>query len=217
VLGTLTWVALAPPSVSYGERIEVHADRPEATDNWLLEGTVVFSALQVSAGDLPADRLLDGTAISYGDPWVRTTPSPGQTRVRLDGARNGVDVHFFPGRGQRWDLTVADDLPLQLDLDLAFDRGELDLSRVEVTRIDLHGAFNDLRLRLGAPARDVRVNVEGAFNALTLVVPDEVPVRTDTDGFLNLIGRRRDRPAGGAAGYRLRVEGAFSRTRVRSR
>ena len=60
------------------------------------------------------------------------------------------------------------------------------------------------------------MNIEGAFNELTLVVPADVPVRTNTDGLLNLIDRRRETPSTGGPSYRLRVEGAFSRTIVRS-
>jgi hypothetical protein len=215
VLGTLAAVALGTPPEPSGERLPLQADRPEATERWLLGGTVTFATLEVNAGDLPEQQLLEGTVISRQEPSVRTSQSNGQARVRLEGARH-QHVILLPKRNERWELTVADDLPLELDLELAFDHGEIDLSGIDVTSVDLHGAFNSLRLRLGPPTREVRVNVEGAFNALTLVVPAEVPVRTNTDGFLNMIDRRHDPPALGGAGYRLRVDGAFSRTTVRS-
>lgn len=215
MLGTLTLVALGAPRGPSGDRIGIHAERGAATERWLLGGTVVFSAVDLQAGSLPEDRLLAGTVVSRGDPSVRTTQSGAETRVRLRGAKRGPVV-LVPGPDERWELTLADDLPLELDLELAFDRGEFDLSQIDVTGIDLQGAFNDLRLHLGTPSSNVRVNVEGAFNALTLVVPEDVPVYPNTDGFLNLVDRRRDRPPTGGPGYRLRVQGAFSRTVVRS-
>ena len=74
---------------------------------------------------------------------------------------------------------------MALRLATAFAEGEVNLEAVEVTRLDLDGAFNDLTLRLGAPRTDTPVDLEGAFNQLELVVPENTPVRVSTDGFIN--------------------------------
>ncbi len=215
VLGTLAYVATNTARAPVGDRFDVHADRPAATDRWTLTGGVHLAAIQLKAGPVAGDRLLDATVISQGNPWVRTTNVDGETRVRIEGERHGP-VIIIPSRDESWDLTVATDLPFALDLNLAFTRGEIDLSSVPVTRIDLQGAFNDLTLRLGVPASDVRIDVQGAFNGLTIVVPPTVPMRTSTDGFVNSVDGRRDAARLSGPGYRLRLEGAFSRTSVRS-
>jgi hypothetical protein len=113
-------------------------------------------------------------------------------------------------------VDVADDLPMALRLETAFARGELDLETIEVMRVDLDGAFNDLTLRLGAPRTDTRVNLEGAFNHLELVVPEDTPVRVSTDGFINLVDRRSNARKLSGSAYRLRSDGAFNWVVIRS-
>ena len=89
---------------------------------------------------------------------------------------------------------MTDDLPMTLRVASAFLEGELALGTIEVTRVDL----------------------EGAFNHLELVVPEDTPVRVTTDGFINLVDRRPGgHPPGGPA-YRVHSEGAFNRVVIRS-
>ena len=73
-----------------------------------------------------------------------------------------------------------------------------------------------LTLRLGVPSTDTRLYLEGAFNNLELVIPEDSPVRISTDGFLNVVDRRdgTDTPTGPA--YRLLADGAFNRVVIRS-
>lgn len=85
-----------------------------------------------------------------------------------------------------------------------------------MTRVDEEGAFNDRTLRLGEPRTDTRVNLEGAFNRLELVVPEDTPVRVSTDGFINLVDRRPDRDRLSGPAYRVRSNGAFNRVITRS-
>ena len=111
---------------------------------------------------------------------------------------------------------MANDLPMSLHLETAFAGGELNLETIEITRVDLDGAFNDLTLRLGAPRTDTRVSLEGAFNRLELVVPEGTPVRVSTDGFINLVDRRSNAGKLSGPAYRLRSDGAFNRVVIRS-
>ena len=112
---------------------------------------------------------------------------------------------------------MADDLPMTLRLATAFTKGELDLEAIEVTRVDLDGAFNDFVLRLGATRTDTVVSLEGAFNRLELVVPEDTPVRVSTDGFINLVDRRSNGRSRSGPSYQLRADGAFNQLVVRSR
>ena len=111
---------------------------------------------------------------------------------------------------------MTDDLPMTLRLQTVFTKGELALDAVEVTRVELEGAFNDLTLRLGAPRTDTRIELEGAFNDLELVIPEDTPVRVTTDGFINLVDRRATDRALSGPTYRLRSDGAFNRIIIRS-
>jgi hypothetical protein len=61
----------------------------------------------------------------------------------------------------------------------------------------------------------VRLDWEGAFNHLEVVVPDDVPVSVSSDGFLNLVDGRDRRDRSGP-GYHLSIDGAFNRIVVRA-
>ena len=130
------------------------------------------------------------------------------------------------GRQARCELGVAAALPVTLDLDLAFTSTRLDLPASPVTRLSIDGAFNETTLRLGAPAGEVPLDFEGAFNQVEIEVPLGTPVRTTTGGLLNLVDREGDRGVAAgrqgdgkdaAPGYRLSLDGAFNRVVVRSR
>ena len=85
-----------------------------------------------------------------------------------------------------------------------------------MTRVDEEGAFNDLTLRLGTPRTDTRVTLDGAFNRLEMVVPEDTPVRVSTNGVNNLVDRRPNRGELSGPAYRLRSDGAFNRVVIRS-
>ena len=95
-------------------------------------------------------------------------------------------------------------------------RSEIDLEKVALSRFDVDGAFNDMTLRLGAPADDVRLSFDGAFNHIEIEVPATTPVRVQTDGFLNLVDGRSGAGRLEGPGYRLRLEGVFNRVEIRS-
>jgi hypothetical protein len=161
--------------------------------------------------------LLQGRTAPSNRGSVRVSDRGDSSRVYLRGGRwRSGSVHILPGRRHRWDVNVADDLPMALQLEASFAEGELDLESIEVTRVDLDGAFNDLTFRLGAPKTDTRVDLEGAFNHLELVVPADTPVRVTTDGFINLVDRRSNARKLSGPGYRLRSDGAFNRVVIRS-
>ena len=82
--------------------------------------------------------------------------------------------------------------------------------------MDHEGAFNDFTLHLGEPRADTRVNLEGAFNRLELVIPADMPVRVSRDGFINVVDRRPNGRALNGPAYRVHSEGAFNRVVIRS-
>jgi len=217
VLGTLTLVATTDhsPRLPEGEWQSVEAERPSDAESWVLDAQLALSRVQVRTAELAEDRLVTGRRKGERSWSVRVSERDGSARVRLRG-----DAHRGPfgwGQGVReiWELDLARDLPLRGNVEGAFLEGELDLSGVAVTRLDVDGAFNDLELRLGAPSDDVRVELEGAFNDYELVVPSAVPVRVDANGPLNVVDRR-DAARSGAPGYRVRIDGAFNSLSLRA-
>ena len=217
LVGTLSYVAWGAADTVRTDWETVQAARDPRIETWSLEAELALSDLDLRAGSPARGVLLQG----------RTSPSDlGRVRVSHRGDSSGVHlrgghwgsggVHILNGKRHLWDVEMSDDLPMSLRVASAFLEGELSLGTIEVTRVDLEGAFNDITLRLGAPRTDIRLDLEGAFNHLELLVPEDTPVRVTTDGFINLVDRRPGgQPAGGPA-YRVHSEGAFNRVVIRS-
>ncbi len=217
LMGTLSYVAWGAADPAGAAWEPVQASRDPSIADWSLETRLALSNLHLRAGAPARGMLLQGRTSPADHGRVRVSDRGDSAQVYLEGGywRSG-NVHIVNGRRHRWDVELTDDLPLTLRLASSFVAGDLALETIDVTRLDLDGAFNDITVRLGRPSTETRVDLEGAFNHLELVVPEDTPVRVTTDGFINLVDRRSGvRPSGGPA-YRVHSEGAFNRVVVRS-
>lgn len=214
ILSTLAFVAATDVTAS-GETSPVRAARPEGVTRWSLEGGLAFAGAEVGVGALPEHSLLEGEFTGGTARELRVRTAGDVARIRFPGRSVRVFVPLGWRLKERWDLRLADDLPIRLDLDLAFTDTDLNLAGARIERADFDGAFNRTTLRLGAPEEEVRLVWEGAFNSVTIVVPDDTPVRVSTDGFLSVV-RGRSGHAREGPGYRVVMDGAFNRLRVRS-
>jgi hypothetical protein len=217
IMGTLTFVAVrGPEPLSTDWKTLQAAEDPQA-ETWSLEARIALADLDVRTGPVAPGMLLEGRTAPSNRGSVRISARGDSSRVSLRDDRWGSNnLRFLPGMRHLWEVDVADDRPMALHLDTAFVEGAMNLETIEVTRVDLDGAFNDLTLRLGAPRSDTRVDLEGAFNRLELVVPEHTPVRVSTDGFINLVDHRSGTRTTSGPAYRLRSEGAFNRIVIRS-
>ncbi len=217
IMSTLGYVAWRGPEPQSTDWTPVQAVRDPQVETWTLEARVALAELHLRAGSVAPGVLLQGRTTPSTAGSVRVSDRGDSSRVSLGSRRwRSGGVHLLPGTRQVWDMDVADTLPMALRLSTAFAEGELDLQSTEVTRVDQEGAFNDLTLRLGEPRTDTPVNLEGAFNHLELVVPENTPVRVSRDGFINLVDRRPNSGTLNGPAYRLRSNGAFNRVVIRS-
>ena len=216
IMATLSFVAWRGPEPPPADWQTVEAVRDPHVETWSLDARMALADLDLRAGSVAPGMLLQGRMAPSNRGSVRLVGRGDSARVSLRDDHWGSGPRFLPGTRHRWDVDVADDRPMTLHLDTAFVEGELDLATIEVTRVDLDGAFNDLTLRLGAPHTDTRVDLEGAFDRLELVVPENTPVRVSTDGFVNLVDHRSSARTPSGPAYRLRSEGAFNRVVIRS-
>jgi len=217
------------PAESAGEWLPIRAERPGDVAAWTLEGRLALASVDLTSRRLPRGVLLEGRTAEIGRGSVRVSEGGGPGIVRVTNTWNDRTLIVLPGaRRARCELGVTTAVPVTLDLDLALTTTRLDASFSPPARVALAGALNDVRLRLGAPPADVRLDLEGAFNRVVLEVPAATPVRASHEGFLNVVddrhaGRERaprdgsaDRGPSGAPGYRLSLRGAFNRVVVRS-
>ena len=216
ILATMAFVAVRGPEVRHagGRHLTLRAERPQDLRHWTLEGHVAYGALDLRVEDAPGETLLTGEAVTrrVSRP-VRVYAGTDSARVRFGAFDRRRFIAIGPPfvRWSRWELAIAPDLPVDVDLQLALADGRLDFSGVEVASLEVQGAFNDIDLWLGAPDKNVRLDLEGAFNRFKLIVPSSVPVRLQTDGFLNFADGSR---GGKGPGYRVQLDGAFNRLEV---
>lgn len=224
VLGTLTYVAWRGPVAWTEDWAPLRAERPAGAARWTFKGNLALAEIDLSAAPLSRGLLVDGRTAPGGVAEIRVRTGlrvrPGEraapARVRLRSSGHDWPGSVFHSRPRHYDLKLARDLPLDLDLGLAFARGRFDLAPAPVSGFDLDGAFNDLTLRLGPPKAEVRLDLRGAFNQVRVEVPGSTPVRASTSGLLNFV---EGRPGAGSVegpGYRLNLDGAFNRVVVRS-
>ena len=217
IMAALTYLALRGAEPSSTDWQTVQAARDPQAASWSLQASLALSNFNLRTGPLPSGILLQGRIAPADHGSVRVSDRGSSPRVYLRSDRWEIGhLYFRPDRRDHWEVEVADDLPMALRLSTAFAEGELDLQALEVTRVDLDGAFNDFTLRLGTPPTDIVVSLEGAFNRVKLLVPEDTPVRVSTDGFINLVDRRSNTRSLSGPAYQLRADGAFNQIVVRS-
>lgn len=216
VLGTLAWVAVSHPAWGGGEWVSVAAEAPEETSRWSFRAKMAMVHLDLSSHALPPGQLVEGKVSPSSERNIEVHRSRTSARVDMSSWRPRR-LHFLPpGDRRTWVLAVTDALPVEMDLDGAFSEGDADLSGLRLTRLEMQGAFQDFRLRLGHPEGEVRLYVEGAFNEIRILVPPDTPVSVSSEGVVNMVHGRDRPPSGSGPGYRLRVEGVFNRVDVRT-
>jgi hypothetical protein len=216
ILGTMTWVAVSGPAHLRwsGRSLAVRAERPEGVERWTLQGSVVYGSLDMVGRVLDPSVLVEGTArYSRQRPEVRTTTGRGAAKVRFR-PQSRRHVFGLASPWMSWELDVAEDLPVAMDLEAVLSDVRLDLPDVPLSTLEADGAFNRVEAVLGEPSREVFINVKGAFSRYSFAVPAQVPVRVDSDGAFNYVTGER---GGRLPGYRVRLDGAFNRVSVSSR
>jgi hypothetical protein len=218
VLGSLGWLASGRrPEGPIGPWEAESLSRPEGTRTVDFEAALVGARLRLAfATDLPADRLVDGRSIANRErARLESRNDHGVARIRIDsGKRHGIV--FLPRPRERWDVRLPADLPARIEIKGAGVGGDLDLTASAFEGVQANGVFIGLDARLPAPRRNTKIQINGVFNSLALVVPEGTPVRVHGPGLpFNAVDRG---VAGieGRPGYDVSVQGIFSAVEVRT-
>lgn len=104
-----------------------------------------------------------------------------QVRSRTDrGPFGWLDFVGGPGNtGGTWDLAVLENVPVDLEVDSGVGNVDLDLSRVDLSRLELEGGVGATYLAL--PATTYDASISGGIGAVRLTVPQAAAVRIDVD------------------------------------
>ena len=131
-------------------------------------------------------QLIEGTVtVREGGEFRDTlTTSGGVADYRL--SSGGMGAVRWGGNGDQdwpWDLRIARDVPIDLDLSIAAGTVDVDLTGTQVRSLRVNGAFGSVSLTLPA-GRSMDVDIENAFGSLTLTVPEGVAVRVRSNTVL---------------------------------
>lgn len=120
----------------------------------------------------------------------------GAPQPKLDSALSGNSLHVsiedesyswtVGNRVSRWDVQVAENISTEISLRTGAGRADLNLSQLHINRLDVKSGAGDLTVTLGEV--DSQVNVEGGAGSITFYVPDNIGVRLETSGLLNVSG-----------------------------
>ncbi|MFW6124915.1 MAG: toast rack family protein [Pirellulales bacterium] len=96
----------------------------------------------------------------------------------------------------RWDLRLADDVPLDMNVALDVGEAELKLAGLSLTRLNAEVGTGELTVDLTGPwQRDFTARIEGGIGECTVLLPGKVGVRVEVDrgiGELDVTGLTRD-------------------------
>jgi hypothetical protein len=168
--------------------------------------------IDMGAGELDvaggADGLLDADfvynvaaykpEVDYGDGRLTVRQPENRGRASL----LGVDDYRY-----EWDLRLAEDVPMEMQIDLGAARSDLALGDLSLTSLDLDtgagavsvdlagaSSLSDLRINFGAGdlsldlagerSVDLDVRIDGGVGRATVTLPRDVGVRVEIDGGL---------------------------------
>lgn len=177
-VGGVVWLlmnpALAPLGV--GMQTETVGEPREGVQSARLE-------LNTGVGDLDVRPLAGADAN-----WIEGTVSHptslrlrqvyqvtgGAAQLKLDTEGNVV---FMGNSSERWNIHVAQGMPVTLKVDAGVGGSKLDLNALNVTDLDLNTGVGGTEVVLPSGAGTVNARIKGGIGGLTVLIPVGVPAR----------------------------------------
>jgi hypothetical protein len=141
-------------------------------------------------GDTGSGELLSGTA--SGGIEFRKKMRDG--KLHLDVQAPGRIYFVMPfARPLMWSLKLSEQIPLELDVRGGASETNLDLSRLNVTKLTLRTGASDTIVTLPAKVNHIRADVQSGVASVQINIPEGVAARIRASGGLSNISIDRDR------------------------
>lgn len=135
--------------------------------------------LNLRAGAAPGN-LLDGECNPA--PVIRTRTSADRMEARL---KTTSDFWVWaPGQTREWDLALAGDIPLALEIDCGASITTLDLRDLKVSGLDLDTGASTTDITLPVAAGHTRVKIESGAATVRLRIPEGVAAQISIESGL---------------------------------
>lgn len=171
-----TWLSVRPQGFVGVESHSISSPRPAGTQQAAVSIETSVSRLTLSRGEVGA-ALLSGTAQTLpGERLVQEASHQGGSALVRLSAQSVSRMWARAGPGADWNLRLAPDLPLDLNVTTGVGSSELDLRGVQVTDLKLTVGVGSSTLTL-PDAGPLQARLSGGVGTLTLRVPRDLPVR----------------------------------------
>jgi len=174
-----------------------------------------FGVLKVGPAAAGGSDLFRGDFSFDDDEWLpevtyRIEGETGDLNVQQPGDFGDLDVNDLDdiGRndGNRWDVQLSPDVPLDLTVDLDSGSSELNLGGLDIRALDVETNAGEITIDLtgGDWVHDLDAAIDSKAGTVKLVVPGDVGVRIDADttvGDVDADGFERDGEAYVTAAY----------------
>jgi hypothetical protein len=153
--------------------------------------------LEIPAGELTiaggSSRLMDAEfryPPSQGKPNVNYSVSGGRGELRVDQNENSWHTHFG-NEDNDWDMRVANEVPLDLHVQMGAGHTSLRLNGVNVKNLDVHMGAGQLDLDLsGERKTSLDGTIEGGVGQATVYLPKDLGVHVDASGGIGSVSAR---------------------------
>ncbi|HTZ99223.1 MAG TPA: toast rack family protein [Candidatus Aquilonibacter sp.] len=109
----------------------------------------------------------------------------------LNVTQGSEDDTHWGNRVDEWNLKFGGGVPLDLRLDMGAGESHLDVTNIDLSRLDVHVGAGEMHLDLRGPRKnDVDVNIQGGVGSATIQLPKDVGVRVNASGGIGSIDAR---------------------------
>lgn len=176
--------------VAVGEQVE------ETQTVELGEAESVELYLDIGAGELKvqggATELMEGYFVYNIEKWKP------EIRYYVDGNRGVLKVKqgecaaMNIGKTRnKWDISLSDDVPLDIGIDFGAGEGNLDLRGLILNSLEIDMGVGELKVDLsGEQKQSLNVSVDGGVGSATIYLPLDVGVRVEVDGGIGSVNAR---------------------------
>lgn len=143
--------------------------------------------LDMGAGELElqggARDLMEGYFVYNIERWkpevnYYVSGNQGTLKVR-QGKTHGVPMG---NTKNRWDISLRNDVPLDLNVDFGAGKGTLDLRGLILESLNVDMGVGELRVDLSGERKEsFRVKIDGGIGSATVYLPEDIGVRVEVD------------------------------------
>jgi hypothetical protein len=119
---------------------------------------------------------------NHGTPRQDVSTSGDKVTLKLDERSEGFFNLFGGSTGNvDWDIHLSPNVPLAIEADLGAGNSDLDLSRLNVTALDIKAGAGNTTVSLPEKSGRISATVDGGVGNITLEVPQGIEARINVD------------------------------------